>query len=165
MIKDLGLSDTLTIRPALLADAPAVFAAHQDSVLKLCKDSYSAQQMAIWFEDRTHEVHHPAIEAGQVVLAEDQGRVLGFFGFVPGEITLLFVRPEAVGTGLSGRLLALAIDRARVGHAGPLTVLATRNARRFYEKHGFSVVAQTFFERGAAQVRFEVLEMQRPAPA
>lgn len=157
------MPDTLTIRPAQLADAPALFEAHQDSVLQLCKGSYSAEQMGIWFEDRTHEAHHPAIEAGQVLLAEHRGRVLGFVGFVPGEVTLLFVRPEAVGTGLGGRLLALAMEHARVGHDGPLTVIATRNARRFYEKHGFTVVGESFFVRGASQMRFEVLEMQRPA--
>ena len=151
----------ITIRPAVLEDSPAIFDAHQDSVLNLCSGAYTPVQLETWFEGRTHEIHHPAIESGQIVLAEQQGRILGFFGFVPGEITLLFVRPEAAGSGLGSRLFTLAIGRAEADHEGPLTVVATRNSQRFYEKHGFIAVDSSFFVRGASEMRFEVVDMRR----
>jgi GNAT superfamily N-acetyltransferase len=121
--------------------------------------------MQTWFEGRTHEIHHPSIEAGQVFLAERHGRVLGFFGFVAGEVTLLFVRPEAAGAGLGSRLLTLAVECASAGHEGPLAVVATRNSQRFYEKHGFTAVESSFFVRGAGDMHFEVVNMRRAAQA
>jgi GNAT superfamily N-acetyltransferase len=151
----------ITIRAAVLEDSQAIFDAHQDSVLQLCTGSYTPAQLDTWFEGRTHDVHHPAIRAGQVLVAECEGRVLGFAGFVPGEVTLLFVRAGAAGSGLGSRLFALAIERARVGHEGPLTVVATANSRRFYEKHGFTVIEESFFVRGASEMRFEVFKMSR----
>lgn len=150
-----------TLRTATLADAPALFDAHQDSVLNLCAAAYTPQQMQTWFEGRTAEIHRPFIEAGQILLAERQGRVLGFAGFVPGEMTLLFVRPEAAGTGLGSLLCREALARAAVGHDGPLTVVATRNAQGFYERHGFVAVGESFFTRGEAALRYEVVTMQR----
>jgi GNAT superfamily N-acetyltransferase len=150
-----------TIRPATLEDAQAVFEAHQDSVLHLCASSYTPAQLQTWFEGRTHEIHHPSIQAGRLFFAERGGRVHGFFGFAPGEVTLLFVRPEAAGSGLGTRLFALAVEHARRGHAGPLVVVATANSRRFYEKQGFSAVEESFFVRGATDMRFEVFKMQR----
>ncbi|MBZ8141004.1 GNAT family N-acetyltransferase [Rubrivivax gelatinosus] len=153
------------LRPAVLADAPAVFDAHQDAVLHLCAAAYTPAQMAAWFEGRTPAIHHPAIEAGQMTLAERDGRVLGFCAAVPGEVTLLFVRPEAAGSGLGSRLLQVALAQARRGHDGPLTVVATRNSQRFYERHGFAAVEHSFFVRGAADTRVEVVVMRGAPPA
>ncbi len=157
-------SGAITLRPAVLADAPAVYDAHRDSVLHLCAEAYTPAQMAAWFEGRSAAIHHPGIEAGRMTLAERDGRVLGFCAAVPGEVTLLFVRPEAAGSGLGGHLLHVAVLRARQGHDGPVTVVATRNSRRFYEHHGFAAVEDGFFVRGAAETRFEVVVM-RGGPA
>lgn len=112
-------SGAITLRPAVLADAPAVYDAHRDSVLHLCAEAYTPAQMAAWFEGRSAAIHHPGIEAGRMTLAERDGRVLGFCAAVPGEVTLLFVRPEAAGSGLGGHLLHVAVLRARQGHDGP----------------------------------------------
>lgn len=152
---------TFTLRHAVLDDSPALFDAHQDSVWNLCADAYPPTHIQTWFEGRTHEIHHPAIRAGQIVIAEREGRVLGFFGFVPGEITLLFVRPEVAGSGLGAHLCRLAVERARAGHEGPLIVVATRNSKRFYERQGFGAVETSYFVRGAAGLRYEVVRMQR----
>jgi N-acetylglutamate synthase-like GNAT family acetyltransferase len=156
----LSLPADLRIGPAALDDLRAIFDAHQDSVSNLCADSYSPAQMQTWFEGRTLDIHRPAVEAGQLLIAEQQGRVLGFVGFVPGEVTLLFVRPEAAGCGLGSRLLMLGVERAELGHAGPVVVVATRNSKRFYEKHGFAAVEESFFVRGVAELRFETVNMR-----
>lgn len=155
------MTQRFVIRSAAIPDAQAIFDAHKDSVLNLCAGAYTPLQMQTWFEGRTHEVHWPAIQAGQILVAEREGRVLGFAGAVPGEVTLLFVRPEAAGSGLGGRLFRLAMAQAEVGHDGPLTVVATRNSQGFYERHGFVAVADSFFVRGAAELRYEVVNMRR----
>jgi len=155
----------VTIRAADLEDSQAIFDAHQDSVLNLCTCSYTPAQLDTWFEGRTHEIHHPSIKARQLFVAEHNGRVLGFFGFSPGEVTLLFVRPEAAGSGLGSRLFDLAVEYAQAGHQGPVVVVATANSRRFYEKHGFATVEESFFVRGASEMHFEVFKMQREGHA
>ena len=155
------MSTGIVIRKALLEDAPAVFEAHKDSVLNLCATSYTAAQLDTWFKDRTHEIHYPSIASGQLFVAERSGRVLGFFGFCPGEVTLLFVRPEAAGSGLGSRLFCLAVQHAQAGARESVIVVATANSQRFYEKHGFTVTEESFFVRGAAEVQFAVFKMQR----
>jgi GNAT superfamily N-acetyltransferase len=155
------LATRINVRSARLEDAPAIFEAHQDSVRHLCKSAYTPAQIDTWFEGRTPEVHHPSIQAGQLFLAEQGPRVLGFFGFCPGEVTLLFVRPEAAGSGLGSHLFALAVQHAQVGHDGPVVVVATANSRRFYEKHGFCVVEESYVVRGADEKRFKVFRMSQ----
>lgn len=150
-----------TVRVAVLEDSHAIFEAHQDSVQHLCAGSYTPAQLGTWFEGRTHEVHHPFIQAGQIFIAEQKGRVLGFCGFIPGEVTLLFVRPEAAGSGLGTRLFNLAVERAQANHEGPVVVVATANSKRFYEKHGFTTMEESFFVRGASDMHFAVFKMQR----
>ena len=123
-----NLPHSITFRHAKLGDAVALFEAQQDAVLGQCQGAYSQAQIERWFEGRTHEIHHAAIRARQILLAEIQGRVVGFVGFIPGEVTLLFVRTRFAGSGLGSRLFAKAIERAAVGHEGPLTVVATKNS-------------------------------------
>jgi N-acetylglutamate synthase-like GNAT family acetyltransferase len=155
------LATEVTIRSAAIEDSVAVFEAHRDSVMNLCRSSYTPAQIETWFEDRTHEIHYPSIKAGQLYIAEKGSRVLGFFGFCPGEVTLLFVRPEAAGSGLGSHLFTLAIKHAQAGHSGPVVVLATANSRRFYEKHGFTAIEESFFVRGTTETKFKVFKMQR----
>lgn len=152
----------IRIRAASAADAQAIFAAHLDSVLGLCGPAYSPAQLDAWFAGRSSEVHMPAIEAGRIWLAEQEGRVDGFVGHAPGEVTHLFVRPGAAGFGLGKRLFAFGIAKAAVGFEGPLTVVATLNALPFYQSFGFVPVEELKMLRGVPQVEIGVVKMQRP---
>jgi len=159
------MASDILIREARLVDAEALFEAHQDSVSKLCAGAYSEVQLATWFEDRSPDIYWPAIEARQIWLAEQNGRVLGFVGFAPGEVTLLFVRQEAAGRGLGKRLFAFGVAKAESGFKGPLTVVATQNSQRFYQGHGFLPVEEETFVRGKAEIQFKVIKMQRGVAA
>src|SRR5450830_1469648 len=151
----------LTIREAGITDLQTLFEAHLDSVQNLCGGAYSPQQLAVWFEGRSPEIYRPAIEAHQIWLAERQGRVLGFVGFVPGEVTLLFVRKEVSGLGLGKHLFKLGLAKAEAGFTGPLTVVATQNSQPFYQSHGFLPVEELALVRGKAEVKIKVVRMQR----
>ncbi len=152
----------IVVREAEFADAQALYDAHQDSVLNLCAGAYSKEQMSVWFSGRSPEMYRPALEARQILLAERGGRVIGFVGFVPGEVTLLFVRHEAVGLGLGKHLFTLGSMKAESGFAGPLTVVATINAQAFYQGQGFVPVEEDTFVRGVPEIHFSVIKMQRP---
>lgn len=153
----------LVIRPATAADAEAMFALHRRSVLSLCRAAYDPQQLDAWFFERSPAIYGPGLAAGQIHVACRGDAILGFVGAEPGEVTLLFVDPEAAGSGIGKALFEFGLDAARLGHAGPLRVVATRNSQRFYERHGFVEVGRDAIERGEPIVRIEVIEMRERA--
>lgn len=155
----------LVIREAELADSEALYEAHKDSVQNLCAGAYSEAHLAVWFEGRSPEIYRPAIEAHQIWLAEQHGRILGFVGFAPGEVTVLFVRKEAAGLGIGKHLFALGAAKAESGFPGPLTVVATQNSQLFYQARGFLPVEEQTFVRGNPEMHFKVVKMQRVSAA
>ena len=159
------MSTTIALRRAIMADAQALFDVHRDAVQTQCAAAYSQAQLRAWFEGRRPDMYRPAIEAGHVWLAECRERVLGFVGFVAGEVTLLFVRHDAAGAGLGRRLFAFGVAQAQAGFDGPLTVVATLNSQPFYAAHGFAAVEPLTFLRGQPELHIEVVRMQRPAQA
>jgi GNAT superfamily N-acetyltransferase len=159
------MSATIALRGATMADAQALFDVHRDAVQTQCAGAYSEAQLRAWFEGRRPDMYRPAIEAGHIWLAECNSRVLGFVGFDPGEVTLLFVRHEAARVGLGKRLFAFGLEQAQAGFDGPLTVVATRNSQPFYAAHGFAAVETLTFLRGQPALHIEVVKMQCPARA
>lgn len=152
----------ITLRQAQAADAPALFDAHQDSVLNQAVTAYDAPQLQAWFEGRSPAIYEPALSEGRIWLAERAGRVLGFVGIEPLEVSLLFVRAEAAGSGLGRRLLALGMAQARRTGAGPLKLVATLNSQAFYERHGFVPTERCETLRGSAQsIRIELIRMRQ----
>ena len=105
-------------------------------------------------------IHLPAeqIALGQVHVAEEDGRILGFVAAVMTESSAdlegLFVEPELWGGGIGRALIDFAVHQARRKGLS-LSVIANPTARGFYEKCGFAV-------EGEAQTRFgPALRMSR----
>ncbi|WP_439636771.1 GNAT family N-acetyltransferase [Oceanicaulis sp.] len=80
--------------------------------------------------------------SGQIILvAEDDQGLAGFFTLTPeGELDMAYVRPDRKGDGLAARLLAAILDEARKRDLTTLTVQASHIARKFFEKHGWTLV-------------------------
>jgi len=78
----------------------------------------------------------------EVWVAEEDGRVIGFTGLGDDFVRHLYVRPEEQDRGVGTALLELAKERRP---AGLQLWVFQRNvgARRFYERHGFTVVELT----------------------
>ena len=101
-------------------------------------------------------IHVPPaqIANGQVIVAERDGRIVGFAAVVGGELDGLFVEPDLWGTGIGRSLIEAAAYEARSRGLG-LTVIANPSARRFYQSCGFSI-------EGEEQTRFgPALRMSR----
>jgi predicted N-acetyltransferase YhbS len=149
------------IRKAVPRDAEAMFAVHRASVHALCAKAYSAEHMASWFEGRTPEIYAPALAAEQIWVAEQSGNIVGFVGARPGEVTLLFVSPQAMGQGIGSGLFEHGLSVAEGTSSAPVTVVATKNSASFYAAHGFAAVGEQWFERGARSLRYPMVEMVR----
>ncbi|MCU9849971.1 GNAT family N-acetyltransferase [Defluviimonas sp. WL0024] len=151
----------LVIRPARAGDGASVFEITRDSVAGLAGDFYSEQQIINWMGERTPEFYENLISHGRMFVAvREDGRAVGFVDTVPGEVTRMFILPEAAGQGLGSHLLALGIAKASEGFSGPITVEATLNAVRFYEKHGFVALHRSISSHAVGGATFEIMHME-----
>lgn len=92
-------------------------------------------------------------EAGQVVLAEDDGRVLGFAALIPrpdGDVELdaLFTEPDAWRRGVGRALVEHCSVVARAAGASAIRVIGNPHAAQFYLATGFKLVGETRTEFG-----------------
>jgi putative acetyltransferase len=71
----------------------------------------------------------------------DGKELVGFIAFREGWIDQLYVLPSSQGRGIGTALLQVA--QSKSGHLSLWTFLRNKNARRFYEKHGFVLVKET----------------------
>ncbi|OYX42884.1 MAG: hypothetical protein B7Z02_10585 [Rhodobacterales bacterium 32-67-9] len=102
---------------------------------------YTRAQLTDWVAD-------PAMPEGWgawldrhfTVVAEEDGRITGFFMLeASGYLNMAFVRPECLGTGLADRLLTAILAEARARGMPRLTVWASRLARPFLARHGWTL--------------------------
>jgi GNAT superfamily N-acetyltransferase len=71
----------------------------------------------------------------------DEKELVGFIAFREGWIDQLYVLPSLQGRGIGAALLQVAQNRS--AHLRLWTFQRNKNARRFYEKQGFTLVKET----------------------
>ncbi len=153
----------LLLRPGRIADLPAIFEITRDSFAVLAKGYYSKAQTDAWMKGCSPETYREGVEGGRIQVAELGGAVVGYVDFRPGEVTRLFVLPEAAGRGIGTRLLRTAVRLARRDHHGPVVLESLLNAVAFYEKQGFVATAKGFSSHGSAESPpIEILRMALP---
>jgi GNAT superfamily N-acetyltransferase len=145
----------MRIRRALPADSPIIGQIRIRGWSAAYRDLLPAEVLSAMSDDdrepqRREFLRRPPSRSGAWVI-EEEGRVVGFAFTGPsrdtsadrattGEVSAIYLEPEAVGRGLGRGLLARALDDLRVmGYRrASLWVLAeNRQARRFYEAAGF----------------------------
>jgi predicted N-acetyltransferase YhbS len=149
-----------SFRAARRQDAEAVFDITKASIGGLAGASYSSAQIENWMGDRTPAFYEQLIAQGGMTVCLRGGVVVGFVDAEPGEVTRLFILPEAAGVGLGQRLLEIGIAQARRDHCGPIRLEATLNAERFYRKHGFQSVGRGHFSHGLGGDPIEIVHME-----
>lgn len=150
----------VVLRPARAGDGAALYEVTRRSVEALARSHYTPEQLSGWMGERTAATYEAVIAAGRTVVAEQEGVVVGFVDAEPGEVTRLFLLPEAAGQGLGRRLLAIGIEAARRDHAGPIRIEATLNAQSFYERHGFCAMKKGYFSHGVGGDPIEIVIME-----
>lgn len=94
-----------------------------------------------------------AVATRHSFVAEVGGEVAGFSDVSPeGYIDMMFVAPKFQRRGIAGRLLEYAEARAREQGAALLTANVSITARKFFERHGFTVEAEQHLGIGGAQL-------------
>ncbi|WP_235983530.1 GNAT family N-acetyltransferase [Bradyrhizobium australiense] len=68
--------------------------------------------------ERTPASYEEFIAKGRMTVCLHDGVVVGFVDAEAGEVTRLFILPEATGAGLGRRLLDIGIAQARLGRNG-----------------------------------------------
>ena len=154
------MSQILTIRQATSGDANRIRELHTSSVQALCKDHYSPEQIAGWLKNRTPQGYLPGIERGEMFVAVDEGRIVGFGHAVPGEVVAVYVAPECIRHGVGRSILTEGITRARSGHQGAIRLNATLSAQGFYEKAGFVEVERKTVRRNDVFLPVIVMELK-----
>ncbi|HEX9447519.1 MAG TPA: GNAT family N-acetyltransferase [Dongiaceae bacterium] len=150
------------LRPARSGDGASLFEVTRQSVMGLARGYYTQEQIDKWMAARDAAYYEKLITKGAVTVAERDGGVVGFVDAVQGEVTRLFIRPDAAGQGLGSALLEKGLIVARQGHAGPIKVEATINAERFYERHGFQALRRGYFSHGVGGPPIEIVHMELP---
>lgn len=152
------------IRRAVEADLPAIRETHLASIRGLCDAAYTPEQIGKWTSGRELDRYAALVTPRFHCLVAMDGTVLGGFGTVDlekSEISSLFVRPDYAGAGLAGALLWQLEEVARERGLRSLSLESTVNARRFYLKHGYQVLAPVL-KRFSNGLEIDCFQMQKP---
>jgi GNAT superfamily N-acetyltransferase len=149
-----------SFRSARREDAEMVFNIPKASIGGLAGTSYSSNQIENWMGERTPAFYEELIAKGRMTVCLRGGVMIGFVDAEPGEVTRLFILPEAAGAGLGRRLFEIGIAQARLGHTGPIKLEATINAEGFYRKHGFRSTGRGHFSHGLGGEPIRIVHME-----
>lgn len=154
------------IRPATVADAPAIGEVHvrswQAAYAGLIPDDFLAGLSAA---SRAASWARLIGDGNRVLVAEEDGVVAGFAAYGDGRLYALYLLPEYWGRGL-GRALHDRVVEEMSGDSAILWVLSTNErAKAFYVRQGWVDDGVTQTETiGDGRVTLEETRFRRPLP-
>lgn len=135
------------IRKARHRDKDALATLHAASITVLCGGAYTREQVAAWTGVLVPAVYDTALRDKVFLVAEGPHQALLGLGMLDadhGEISAIYIHPDAAGQGVGSALLQ-ALEKSARGFAIPeTTVFSTLNAKGFYLRHGYEVQGETF---------------------
>lgn len=146
----------MQIKIAKLVHAKDLHRIHTDAVNKVCKNFYIEKQIKAWLKGRSPE-GYKGIEKGEMYIAEEDGKIVGFGHAVPGEILAIFVDPTFHKKGVGKLLLKHGLKMALINHQ-KVKVESALNAEGFYEKHGFIKIKNGICTRNGAEIPIVIME-------
>jgi ribosomal protein S18 acetylase RimI-like enzyme len=91
-----------------------------------------------WLEPIVCDPETPLERCDWTLVADVGGRVVGYVGVTDNHIENFYIAPEAQSAGV-GRALLAAVEERLVGPITLRCLVVNERARRFYERHGFTV--------------------------
>jgi GNAT superfamily N-acetyltransferase len=143
------------LRPARAGEGQALYDITKTAIETNAASHYSQAQIIGWMNGRDGAYYEALIAAGFIIVAAD-GVLQGYVEARPGEITRLFIRPDAAGQGLGRRLLERGIEMAGPGE---VRLNATLNAAGFYEHCGFIPLGREMYFHVGSDEPVEIVKM------
>jgi len=137
-----------------------------DSVHVLARPFYDDAQRAAWAPVQADlDEWRARLASISVLVAEEQGVLAGFIGYTPnGHVALLYTASHAARKGIASNLYAHVESEWRAAGVPRAFSEVSLAARPFFERQGFTVLAEETVERrGAIFRRFQMAkELARP---
>lgn len=150
------------IRHCRDGDAPALAAVFERAVRGIAARDYSPAQIEAWIgrDPREGRFREKMADGRRCWVAVDSAnRVKAFIDLeADGHIDFLFVDPDVAERGVAGALLAVVEQAARESGVSRLYVEASEPARRFFLKHGYTVMQRRDFEIGGVPIHNYAME-------
>jgi putative acetyltransferase len=174
----------MLVREAVPDEAEAVRSVHEASIRGLGPAAYTPEQVDAWARGCESADYTAGIASEDLVflvatndtVGEDVPRSVVGFGTlslqapaeyavaVDGEVTGVYVHPEATRQGVGASIYNELEERARSGGLGSLGLSASKNAVSFYEHLGYDRVRERdheFSSQAETGVTGQVVEMQK----
>lgn len=151
----------LILRSYRPGDAIGLAALFHRAVREGAAAKYDDAQRAAWSpEVPTHEGWRARVEEAMTVVAERDGRLLGFMtlDLESGFLDFAYVAPEVMGQGVAAALYAMVEGRARVHGHTRLETEASLLAEPFFLRQGWRVVLRQQVERHGVKIPNAVME-------
>lgn len=156
-----------TLRPFRAADASLLADLYARSVRHFGPRGYTPAQVAAWAETADAGALAARLGDGRwtAVAVDANNAPLGFVDLAVqaddsrhGHIDLLYIAPEAAGTGLGTQLLAAVTAQARQVGLTQLSVHASELARPLFLRHGFRELRRNDLRLGEVAIHNYRLE-------
>ncbi|WP_255170697.1 GNAT family N-acetyltransferase [Natrononativus amylolyticus] len=152
----------VTIRPARAGDGEELVTVHVAAIRELGSTAYDDEQIDAWAAGKDPEAYPTGNPDATFVVAERDGRVVGFGHLQRDEreVQAVYVRPDHAGRGIGRALLRHLEATAREAGLDWLTLVASKNAVGFYERCGWDRL-ETVDHESTGGVVLECVRMER----
>lgn len=131
----------MKLRPYRPDDLPEVIELFRACVHSSCRADYTPAQLDAWAPENVDKAAWGRDLAGsRTLVAEEDGRILGFANALPGYLDRLYVRRDCQGRGVASALCD-ALEQ------GAMMVHASQTAKGFFLRRGYRVVESRQVER------------------
>lgn len=152
----------IQIKAATVGDAEEIHRIHTSAVTTTCKECYTEKQINAWIGGRIPEGYYSDIMKGEMFVAKENDKIVGFCHAVPGEIMAIFVDPVYQGKKIGEKLFDYGMKIASNGF-DKIKIDAVLNAVGFYEKYGFVKTKDHYVIRKGIEIPITVMEYLKPS--
>jgi len=143
----------MSIRAARSSDLAAISALQREAILTLAGPSYGARQAEAWARWQAAEALALLDRGGAFLVGEDASGLVAVGGWRPDPqspsvawVRAVFVAPHRARQGAGTRVMAKVEDSAGAAGRRTLRLIASVNARLFYEALGYTALAPNQWE-------------------
>ena len=135
----------MKIRRAIITETDVLTGIAQDAKRYW---GYPEHWLKAWADDLT--IRPDFVENNPVYVAEEDGKVLGFYALVMGgdkaQLDHLWVAPAQIGSGVGKELFLHAMQNAAGQNVAAVEISSDPNAQGFYQKMGAHRIGETVAE-------------------